>query len=143
MKAIKLSFDEINVEFFSKCFLAPDHHSDDHGFMGLYKVLSEWSVGSYHVYCSLDDDDCPMGICHGRAMNGVFFGHIYFIKEFRGKKAMWGFEHCVSLAIKNLGISKLVTHILPDNKPAQMFASLMGFEKVDERKYICDLKESA
>ncbi len=143
MKALKLNFSDLNVEFFSQLFLAEDHNSADHTFMGLYKVLTMWSSGVYHVYCPVDDNDMPMGICHGQAIDNTFFGHIYFLKEYRGKKACQGFDYCVSMLEHNLGVNKLVTHILEENRPAKMFASLMGFKKVDNTKYICDLQESA
>ena len=143
MKAIKLNFSEFNVEMFSQLFLAHDHHSENHNFLGLFQVLTMWSAGCYHVYCPLADDDSPMGICHGRELDNNFFGHIYFLEEFRGKPAMQGFEKCVSMMCHNLKVDKLITHILPDNKPAKMFASIMGFVKVGETKYICDLKEAS
>ncbi len=143
MKAIKLNFSNFNVEFFSQLFLAPDHNSEDHGFSGLYRVLSLWSAGAYNVYCPLNDDDSPMGVCHGQVIDKTFFGHIYFLKEFRGNKSLQGFDHCVTMAKHEHGLEKLITYILPENKPAKMFASMMGFEKVDETKYICDLKEAS
>lgn len=144
MKAVKLNFnDDVALELFCTLFLASDHNSEDHSFRALHGILSMWSARAYHVYCPLDDQDIPMGICHGQVMDKTFFGHIYFTKDCRGKKAQQGFEHCVYMAKYEHGIERLITHILPENKPAKMFASLMGFEKVDETKYICDLKESA
>ena len=92
--------------------------------------------GQYHVYVPLSDDKEPMGICHGAYTNGSFWGHIYFMEEFRGM-AFEGFRSAIELADRDLKIDFFITKILDDNLKAKMFARVMGFTKENDN-YILD-----
>ena len=138
MRCMKLAFDERNVEYFSRLFLAEDHRSEDHTFMGLFKVLTLWSTGQYHVYVPISDEGAPMGICYGQLTFEEFHGHVYFLPEYRGKQAIEGFQYCMDQCYENFKPKRFVAYILKDNKPAKAFVRTLGFKKVNDA-YIYNL----
>lgn len=141
MKIIKLAFTDESVEYFSRLYFAEDHNSDNRTTMGLFKVLTLWCTGHYHVYVPLDDNDMPFGICHGQLTCGDFHGHVYFLPEYRGRKTYDAFIKVVELIEHNLGPSRIVSRISDDNLKAKMFVAQMGFKK-NQDYYIFELKES-
>jgi hypothetical protein len=142
MQILKLAFTDESVEFFSNLYFSEDHNSSNRTAMGLFKILTLWCTGHYHVYVPVDENNVPFAICHGQLTCGDFHGHLYFLKEWRGPKAYKAFIEVVRLIEINLDPKRIVAKINEDNAPAKMFVSQMGFKRVDDY-YIFNLKESA
>jgi len=140
MKAIKLAFNKESVEFFSRLYFQEDHNSDGRDYFSLHQLLTLWGAGLYHVFVPISDDDMPMGMCHGKFTHGDFYGHGYFIKEFRGHVGLCGMNECLKLCKKALNAKRVIANILDFNKPAKIFLRSEGFVK-DGNNYILDLKE--
>jgi hypothetical protein len=140
MKVIKLQFTKENVNFFSSLDFMKDHNSEGRDNLSLHQVITLWSTGLYHVYVPLDDDDMPMGMCHGRITHGDFFGHCYFLEGHRGHEGLCGMHECAKRIKKDFNAKRIIANILDFNRAAKIFVRSEGFVK-DGNYYILDLKE--
>jgi len=128
IRIIKLAPTPEGIELFSYFFMSDKKHNYDM----LFKKITLWMTGLYNVYVPMDQN-VPMGICHGDEAHEQFWGHWFFMKEFRGKSALIAARKIIAFIFEDLEVEQLIGATPPENKPGRSFMRALGFEKINGR----------
>ena len=137
MTIIKLKPTDEGVDFFSSLFLAKDHNSQDHHYSSLFKVLTIWKAGMYHVYVPLMNN-VPIGVMHGSYTEGDFHGHLYVMENER-KFALRALKEVIKFICDEMPTDRIFAGILDTNKPAQVLVCAAGFKRIEKEKYLLEI----
>lgn len=137
MTIIKLKPTDEGIEFFSGLYLAKDHGSTDHHFCSLFKVLTIWKAGMYHVYVPMINN-VPIGMLHGSYTEGDFHGHMYILEDGR-KFSLRGLTETIKTICNEMPTDRFFAGILDDNKPAKALVCAAGFKRISKEKYLLEI----
>lgn len=128
MEIIRLEVAPIQINLFSQFYML-DKEND---YNSLNNTLIAWRAGQYQVYLCLDGGNI-MGIGHGWCRGPDFFGHMYWIKKYRGREALEGLKKMCDFIMKDFDI-KRITSVAPDDRPeVKVFLRAAGFKKIGKR----------